>query len=108
MGPPRMEGNTAAKRRGSRRDGAEGCAGIEVRPLIANQPGVDPSKRCFSSLQGREVARQAMAFYLPLTNYRNNWKRLGFSDEDLDNGGSNNFLDGMVAWGTETAINHRI
>jgi hypothetical protein len=28
-----MEGNTAAKRRGSRRDGAEGCAGIEVRPL---------------------------------------------------------------------------
>src|SRR5712671_1556417 len=35
----------------------------------------DPSK-------AREVARRAMAFYLPLTNYRNNWKRLGFSDED--------------------------
>jgi hypothetical protein len=28
-----MESNTAAKRRGSRRDGAEGCAGLEVRPL---------------------------------------------------------------------------
>jgi hypothetical protein len=28
-----MEGNTAAKRRRSRRDGAESRAGIEVRPL---------------------------------------------------------------------------
>jgi len=33
-GPTRMESNTAAKRRGSRRDGAEGCAGVEIRPLI--------------------------------------------------------------------------
>ena len=29
-----------------------------------------------------------MAFYLPLVNYRNNWKRLGFSDADLAGGGS--------------------
>src|SRR6266481_1841204 len=35
MGPPRMESDTAAKRRGSRRDGAEGRAGIEVRALIS-------------------------------------------------------------------------
>lgn len=58
--------------------------------------------------KAREIARQTMAFYLPLPNYRNNWKRLGFSDEDLDDGGSNRFLDAMVAWGTETAINRRI
>ena len=53
-------------------------------------------------------AREIAPFYLPLSNYRNNWKRLGFTDEDLDNGGSNRFLDAMVAWGTETAVNRRI
>jgi len=61
----------------------------------------DPSK-------AREVARQAMAFYLPLTNYRNNWLRLGFSDVDLAGGGSERFLDAMVAWGNEAAIRQRI
>ena len=40
-----------------------------------------------------------MAFYMPLPNYRNNWLRLGFSEDDLADGGSNRFLDAMVAWG---------
>src|SRR5215510_11365567 len=43
--------------------------------------------------KAREVARQTMAFYLPLSNYRNNWKRLGFSEQDLADGGSDRFLD---------------
>jgi hypothetical protein len=58
--------------------------------------------------RAREIARQAMAFYLTLPNYRNNWKRVGFTDEDLENGGSSKFLDAMVAWGTETAVQRRI
>jgi hypothetical protein len=49
-----------------------------------------------------------MAFYLPLANYRNNWLRLGFSDEDLTGGGSGRFLDAMVAWGNEAVIRQRI
>lgn len=49
-----------------------------------------------------------MAFYLPLPNYRNNWKRLGFSEADFDGGGTDGFVDAMVAWGTEAAINQRI
>ena len=52
----------------------------------------DPAK-------AREIARQTMAFYMPLPNYRNNWLRLGFSEDDLADGGSNRFLDAMVAWG---------
>jgi probable F420-dependent oxidoreductase len=70
---------------------------VEQKVLLVS----DPAK-------AREVARQVMAFYLPLTNYRNNWKRLGFSDEDLEGGGSDQFLDAMVAWGSETAIRQRI
>jgi len=70
---------------------------VEQKVLLVT----DPTK-------AREVARQAMAFYLPLTNYRNNWKRLGFSDEDLSGGGSERFLDAMVAWGNEAAIRQRV
>jgi probable F420-dependent oxidoreductase len=58
--------------------------------------------------KAREVARQAMAFYLPLTNYRANWARLGFGEDDLEGGGSDRFLDAMVAWGDEKAIRQRI
>jgi probable F420-dependent oxidoreductase len=61
----------------------------------------DPAK-------AREVARQTMAFYMPLPNYRNNWLRLGFSEDDLADGGSNRFLDAMVAWGGKSAIQKRI
>src|SRR6266404_8223807 len=50
MGPPRMESDTAAKRRGSRRDGAEGRAGIEVRPLISELTGDDS---CYSDARFR-------------------------------------------------------
>jgi len=58
--------------------------------------------------KAREIARRAMAFYLPLANYRNSWKRVGLTDDDLEGGGSDRFLDAMVAWGTETAIQNRI
>jgi probable F420-dependent oxidoreductase len=58
--------------------------------------------------KAREVARQAMAFYLPLPNYRQNWQQLGFREEDLADGGSDRFLDAMVAWGDESAIRQRI
>lgn len=61
----------------------------------------DPAK-------ARAVARQTMAFYMPLTNYRDNWLRLGFSEDDLADGGSNRFLDAMVAWGGKSAIQQRI
>src|ERR1044071_695622 len=60
---------------------------VEQKVLLVTDPG-----------KAREIARQVMAFYLPLTNYRNNWKREGFVDEDLKDGGSDRFLDAMVAW----------
>ncbi len=70
---------------------------VEQKVLLVK----DPAK-------AREVARQAMAFYMALPNYRNNWLRLGFSEQDLADGGSNRFLDAMVAWGDESTIRRRI
>ena len=70
---------------------------VEQKVLMVTDPG-----------KAREIARQVMGFYLTLTNYRNNWKREGFSDEDLDGGGSDRFLDAMVAWGSEATVRQRI
>jgi probable F420-dependent oxidoreductase len=70
---------------------------VDQKVLLVTDPG-----------KAREIARQVMAFYLSLTNYRNNWKRLGFGDEDLADGGSDRLLDAMVAWGSEAAIRKRI
>jgi hypothetical protein len=39
---------------------------------------------------------------------RLSWKRQGFTDSDFDGGGSNRFIDAMVAWGGEESIRRRI
>ncbi len=56
----------------------------------------------------RTVAAAQMARYLALPNYRNNWLRLGFTQDDLAGQGSERFLDAMVAWGDEASIRARI
>lgn len=63
--------------------------------------GTDPSKV-------RPVARAAAQMYLGLPNYRNNWKRMGMTDADLDGGGSDRFIDATFAWGDTATIKRRI
>ena len=58
--------------------------------------------------EARRVSRIALARYMQLENYANNWRRLGFSDDDLAGGGSDRFIDANVAWGDEQAIRTRI
>jgi probable F420-dependent oxidoreductase len=58
--------------------------------------------------KARSAARQALASYMRLDNYVNNWRRLGFGDDDLGGGGSDRFIDANVAWGDEVAIRKRI
>lgn len=58
--------------------------------------------------KARSAARQALAPYMRLDNYVNNWRRLGFGDADLANGGSDQLIDANVAWGDEAALRKRI
>jgi probable F420-dependent oxidoreductase len=46
--------------------------------------------------------------YLNLTNYVNNFKRLGFSDADLTPPGSDKFVEALVAYGTPDDIANRL
>ena len=61
----------------------------------------DPAK-------AREIARAHTSRYLMLPNYVNNLRRLGFTDRDFVNGGSDRLVDAIVAWGDMTAVIDRV
>lgn len=56
----------------------------------------------------RAAAREALSLYAGLPNYRNNWLRLGFTEADIADGGSDRLVDGLVAWGDESAVRDRV
>ena len=74
-------------------------------PMLAPEQAVvletDPDK-------ARAIAREHTTGYLMLTNYTNNLRRFGFTDEDLSGGGSDRLVDAIVAWGDEEAIAERV
>ena len=53
----------------------------------------DPAK-------ARALGRKELERYMTLDNYRNNFLRIGFTEADLANGGSDTFIDQMCLWGT--------
>jgi probable F420-dependent oxidoreductase len=57
--------------------------------------------------RARSAARQALSRYF-VENYVNGWHRQGFGDADLAGGGSDRFIDALVAWGDEDAIRARV
>ncbi|CAB4583082.1 MAG: LLM class F420-dependent oxidoreductase [Actinomycetes bacterium] len=58
--------------------------------------------------EARRIARAGMKVYLRLPNYWNNLVRLGFTDADREDGGSDRLVDAIVAWGTEEQIAERV
>ena len=57
--------------------------------------------------KARELARSVAKIYNRLPNYRNNWLRMGLTDNDIDNL-SDRFIDETFAWGDVDAIRERI
>ncbi|MEU9402285.1 LLM class F420-dependent oxidoreductase [Streptomyces sp. NPDC048242] len=74
-------------------------------PLLAPELGVilepDPAR-------ARALARGHVAMYLQLPNYTNTWRRLGFTDADLADGGSDRLVDALYAWGDPDRIRDRV
>ncbi len=58
--------------------------------------------------QARAVARKLLPVYFNLANYRNNWKRLGFSEEETTFPGSDRLIDALVAYGSPEAVAARL
>lgn len=58
--------------------------------------------------EARRIGRETVDHYLGLSNYVNNWLRLGFSEDDVRKPGSDRLIDSVVAYGTPEAIAQRL
>ncbi|WP_051288540.1 LLM class F420-dependent oxidoreductase [Mycobacterium sp. URHD0025] len=58
--------------------------------------------------EARASGRAALDLYLGLANYRNSWKRIGFSDNDVAKPGSDALVDAVIAYGTADRIAQRL
>jgi len=76
--------------------GEEALLAVEQGAVLETDPDV-----------ARETARRALAVYVTLPNYVNNWKRLGFTDQDVEPL-SDRLVDALVAWGDVDAVADRI
>jgi probable F420-dependent oxidoreductase len=77
--------------------GPDRLLAAEVGVLIETDP-----------VRARWMARQGLAIYMQAPNYTNNWLRLGFTADDLADGGSDRLIDAIIAWGDLGAIRARI
>jgi probable F420-dependent oxidoreductase len=55
-----------------------------------------------------QIARGFLNVYLGLPNYTNNFLRLGFTEEDIKDGGGDHLIDAIVAWGDAKTIQSRV
>lgn len=78
---------------------------LGVGPLLAPEQAFvlesDP-------MRARTVARDHLEVYLTLPNYAENWRRSGFDEADVADGGSDRLVDALVAWGDESAVRERV
>ncbi|WP_052388899.1 TIGR03620 family F420-dependent LLM class oxidoreductase [Belnapia moabensis] len=58
--------------------------------------------------RARTLGRAELAHYLTLPNYVNNWLRIGFTEDDLKDGGSDRFIDAMVISGDAAAVKAKL
>ena len=82
-----------------------------ARELVGNTVFLAPEHKVVLTTdadEAREIGRQSAGFYLDLSNYVNNWRRLGFTDADVRKPGSDKLIDAVVAYGTPDAIAARL
>lgn len=83
----------------------------QARELLGPDAFIAPEHKAILTTDAdsaRDIGRKALDLYLGLTNYLNNFKRLGFTDEDLAKPGSDRLVDALFAYGTTDAIAARL
>jgi len=69
----------------------------EVAVVVDAEPG-----------RARALARVYASIYLPLPNYADNLRRLGYGDDDIEHGGSDRLIDAVIPWGDAETVAGRI
>jgi probable F420-dependent oxidoreductase len=77
--------------------GGDACLATEVTAVLTTDRSV-----------GLQIARAFAKHYLVLPNYANNLRRLGWTDSDIENDGSDRLIDAVVAIGDVDAIVRRV
>lgn len=83
----------------------------QARALVGPDALIAPAHKVVlntDAAQARAIGREALAPYLKGTNYVNSWKRLGFTDSDVADPGSDALIDALVAYGKTDAIAARL
>lgn len=86
----------------------------QARELVGNTVFLAPEHKVVldshdsDAAAARSLGRDALAMYLSLSNYVNNWHRLGFTAEDVRPPGSDRLVDEMVAHGSAEQIAARL
>lgn len=83
----------------------------QARELVGNTVFLAPEHKVVLNVdagEAREVGRQSVGFYFDLSNYVNNWRRLGFTANDVRKPGSDKLIDAVVAHGTPEAVVARL
>jgi probable F420-dependent oxidoreductase len=83
----------------------------EARKEMGPDALLAPEQMCVLSTDAgdaRRIARSKMKMYLALPNYWNNLLRLGFTEADRENGGSDRLVDAIVVWGTAQQVADRV
>jgi probable F420-dependent oxidoreductase len=83
----------------------------QARELIGPAAFLAPEHKAVlttNAEEARAVGRKLLPVYFNLANYTNNWKRLGFSEEEVTYPGSDRLIDSLVAYGSPEAIAARL
>lgn len=83
----------------------------EARAALGAGPFLAPTQMTLlvaDPARAREVARGYLAMYLRQGNYVSSWQRLGFTEDDIADGGSDRLVDALVAWGTPEQVAARV
>jgi probable F420-dependent oxidoreductase len=78
---------------------------LGVGPLLAPEVAVVlETDRTAALARAREYA----SIYLPLPNYTNNLRRFGFTDDDIEGGGSDRLIEAVIPWGDAATVGQRV
>jgi probable F420-dependent oxidoreductase len=83
----------------------------KARELVGNSVFLAPEHKVVLTTdanEARRIGRETADHYLGLSNYVNNWLRLGFSEDDVHKPGSDRLIDSVVAHGTPDAVAQRL
>jgi probable F420-dependent oxidoreductase len=74
-------------------------------PLLAPEVAVVLETDRDAALQR---AREYASIYLPLPNYTNNLRRFGYTDDDIEGGGSDRLIEAVIPWGDPATVAERV